>query len=107
MKHIFVETIGTVLVVFLVVFSEYQRFINFNLETSSNNVIVLRNPDNPEESYIAMYKGENSSKVLDTFFSAAADGVGGYNGVGIIVDIILPTGNAGGMNGKFHCSLLD
>jgi hypothetical protein len=53
-------------------YSEYQRFINFNLETSSNNVIVLRNPSDPEGNYIAMYKGENSSKVLDTFFFTSA-----------------------------------
>ena len=42
-----------------------------------------------------MYKGESSPSANDVVFDATMDGYG--NGIGIWVDIILTTGNAGGM----------
>lgn len=78
-------------------YSNDLRFMSFNLETETNNVIVLRHPNDPEGNYFAMYKGDSAVKVLDSFFFASAEGAGGYNGVGIIVDIILTTGGVGGM----------
>lgn len=76
--------------------STYQRNINIMLETTANNVIVIRNPDNPYGLYYAMYKGESNPMAKDTILSASP--AGGGNGIGIITDIVLTTGNAGGMS---------
>lgn len=66
------------------------------LETTANNVIVIRNPDNPYGLYYAMYKGESNPMAKDTILSASL--AGGGSGIGIITDIVLTTGNAGGMS---------
>lgn len=76
--------------------STYQRNINIMLETTANNVIVIRNPDNPYGLYYAMYKGESNPMAKDTILSVSP--AGGGNGIGIITDIVLTTGNAGGMS---------
>lgn len=76
--------------------SSYQRTINIMLETTANNVIVIRNPDNPDGLFYAMYKGESDPMANDTIFYASPEGNG--NGIGIVVDIVLTTGNAGGMS---------
>ena len=76
--------------------STTQRDINIMLETTANNVIVIRNPDNPYGLYYAMYKGESNPMAKDTILSASP--AGGGNGIGIITDIVLTTGNAGGMS---------
>lgn len=76
--------------------SANRRDINIMLETTANNVIVIRNPDNPYGLYYAMYKGESNPMAKDSVFWASP--AGGGNGIGIITDIVLTTGNAGGMS---------
>lgn len=75
-------------------FSSNQKSGTFNLETGSNNVIVLRHPDSPNEIYLAYFKGENTSQVKDVLNEFTLES---GTGVGTIIDVILTTGNAGGM----------
>lgn len=75
--------------------STSQKNININLEASANNVIIIRNPDNPDGLFYAMYKGESNPMAKDVIFEAVTEGAG--DGIGVLIDIILTTGNAGGM----------
>lgn len=75
-------------------YSSTERTGTFNLETGSNNVIILRHPSYIDSVYLAYFKGENSTQVKDVLneFTIESDA-----GIGTIVDIVLTTGNAGGM----------
>ncbi len=75
-------------------FSSSQRSGTFNLETGSNNVIVLRHPNYIDSIYLAYFKGENTTQVKDVLNEFTLESGAG---IGTIVDIVLTTGNAGGM----------
>ena len=75
------------------------RYINYNLATVSNNIVILKDENgNPVNDY-AICKGESSVKTTDTM---ACVEIPGETSRTFIVEVILPTNYVGGMENSLQ-----
>ncbi|MBQ8525414.1 MAG: hypothetical protein IJ460_01670 [Clostridia bacterium] len=74
------------------------RYINYNLATTSNNIVILRDEyGNPVNDY-AICKGETATRTTDTM---ACVEIPGETSKTFTVEVILPTNYVGGMENSF------
>lgn len=77
------------------------RYINYNLKTTSNNIVILRDENGVPVNDYAICKGEHTDQESDTL--ACVEVPGGTSRV-FTVTVILPTNYVGGMENSLSLS---
>lgn len=77
------------------------RYVNYNLNTTSNNIVILKDSSGKPVNDYAICKGELSNKESDTL---ACVELPGETTTTFIVEVILPTNYVGGMENSLTLS---